>query len=348
MTEKIKLADICENPIDQQIIDVVSGSLLDKKFIPQTVFVNEQAEACKTGDTCVSLSNDEFAKGIFGDIIGTERPVMVSFAGNPNDIKKTAWFGKPWIIDKTTLSRAHNNYISFATFKPDDEGKYRRQKKQFVALYAVMLDDIGTKVPLERISLDFSWMIETSKDNFQIGFILDKPLTDATEADHLLKAIIDAGLTDPGASGPCSRLGRLPVAINGKHKNDDGLVWSCVTKVWQPDRRYSIQQLTDCLQIEIKETSQHRRSQGKKAGPSSNQHQDDVHIPRTDENPVISALKNSGHYKVPLGDGKHDITCPWINEHTNQVDQGTAYFEPSESYPLGGFKCQHGHCADRR
>ena len=30
------------------------------------------------------------------------------------------------------------------------------------------------------------------------------------------------------------------------------------------------------------------------------------------------------------------------------MDQGTAYFEPNESYPLGGFKCLHGHCADRR
>ncbi|TXI42120.1 MAG: hypothetical protein E6Q59_01190 [Nitrosomonas sp.] len=71
-------------------------------------------------------------------------------------------------------------------------------------------------------------------------------------------------------------------------------------------------------------------------------------MPRADENPVITALKNSGRYKQPLGDGKHDITCPWAHEHTDQVDHGTAYFEPSESYPLGGFKCQHGHCADRR
>ncbi|NOU14230.1 MAG: hypothetical protein HOO92_09780, partial [Methylococcaceae bacterium] len=71
-------------------------------------------------------------------------------------------------------------------------------------------------------------------------------------------------------------------------------------------------------------------------------------MPRADENPVIAALKNSGRYKQPLGDGKHDITCPWVHEHTDQLDQGTAYFEPSESYPLGGFKCMHGHCADRR
>jgi hypothetical protein len=29
------------------------------------------------------------------------------------------------------------------------------------------------------------------------------------------------------------------------------------------------------------------------------------------------------------------------------VDGGTAYFEPDELWPIGGFKCQHGHCAHR-
>jgi hypothetical protein len=29
------------------------------------------------------------------------------------------------------------------------------------------------------------------------------------------------------------------------------------------------------------------------------------------------------------------------------LDGGTAYFEPDDNFPLGGFKCLHGHCADR-
>ena len=61
----------------------------------------------------------------------------------------------------------------------------------------------------------------------------------------------------------------------------------------------------------------------------------------------MAALRNRGLYKAPLGEGKHDITCPWVQEHTGQVDGGTAYFEPDELWPIGGFKCQHGHCADR-
>ncbi len=303
----------------------------------------------KTDETDFSaVSNADFIKGIFGDIVGSERPIVVSFSGDPNQVRKGAWFGKHWIADKTSVPDNTNNYTSFATFKPDDEGKYRRQKKQFAALYAVMLDDIGKKAPEDRITLEPSWKIETSSGNFQIGFILAEPITDPVKADNLLNSIIDAGLCDPGASGACARLGRLPVAINGKHKMADGSHWRCQLKEWNPDHRYSVQEIVDGLQIELKESSQQRRDKGRKNSQQSDPHQDDVHIPRADENPVITALKNSGRYKQPLGDGKHDITCPWVHEHTDQVDHGTAYFEPSESYPLGGFKCQHGHCVDRR
>ena len=68
---------------------------------------------------------------------------------------------------------------------------------------------------------------------------------------------------------------------------------------------------------------------------------------RPEENVVLAALRERGLYKAPLGDGKHDITCPWVQEHTGELDGGTAYFEPDDNWPIGGFKCQHGHCADR-
>ncbi|MEI8158534.1 MAG: hypothetical protein WCH60_16850 [Burkholderiales bacterium] len=75
---------------------------------------------------------------------------------------------------------------------------------------------------------------------------------------------------------------------------------------------------------------------------------DGVYTPRADENEVIAALKTRGLYKSPLGSGKHDITCPWVHEHTDQVDHGSAYFEPSDLYPVGGYRCQHGHGDTRR
>ncbi|MBM4208250.1 MAG: hypothetical protein FJ190_09640 [Gammaproteobacteria bacterium] len=244
------------------------------------------------------ISNADFITGIFGEIVGAERPIVVSFEGNPSEVSKSAWFGMPWITGKTPLIDERNNYISFASFRPDESGKYRRQKKQFAALYAVMLDDVGNKVPLGRITLQPSWMIETSMDNFQLGFILAEPITHPLEADQLLTAIINAGLTDPGANGPCSRLGRLPVATNGKHLSDEGMLWRCRLTGWQPHLRYSVQAIVEGLQIELKETAQQRRTHARK-NVDHDQHQDDVHIPRASENPVIVALKESRRYKQP-------------------------------------------------
>ena len=294
------------------------------------------------------ITNTDFLMGVFGELLGTERPVIVSFTGNPGAVNKGAWFGKPWVVDKVLMPVNQNNYTSFATYTPDAEGKYRRQKKQFASLYAVMLDDIGGKVPFDRITLLPSWRIETSMDNFQLGYILETPISDAFQADCLVTAIIEAGLTDPGAGGPCSRLGRLPVAINGKHLDEEGIAWPCQLHDWEPQRRYTVQQIIEGLQLELKESSQQRRSLGLKADASSEIFEDQVHIPRANENPVVAILKKSGLYKQPLGNGKHDVSCPWLSEHTGQVDQGAAYFEPSESYPLGGFKCLHGHCKERR
>lgn len=37
------------------------------------------------------------------------------------------------------------------------------------------------------------------------------------------------------------------------------------------------------------------------------------------------------------------MTCPWVIEHTDALDSGTAYFEPDDDFPLGGFACQHSH-----
>ena len=57
----------------------------------------------------------------------------------------------------------------------------------------------------------------------------------------------------------------------------------------------------------------------------------------------MAALQAKGLYKTPLGSGKHDITCPWKHEHTDELDTGAAYFEPNELFPVGGFCCQHSH-----
>jgi hypothetical protein len=46
--------------------------------------------------------------------------------------------------------------------------------------------------------------------------------------------------------------------------------------------------------------------------------------------------------------GSHSVVCPWVDSHTNGDESGTALFDPSDSNNyVGGFKCQHSHCASR-
>ena len=314
----------------------------------QTVSVPDAMET-DTIDETYAVSNGEFLLAVFGEpmsaALADARPVVVSFGGNPASAAPKAWFGRPWLgaADmSTTLPADANNYFSLAAFRPDEAGHYRRQKARFAGLHAVMLDDVGTKVAAERLTLAPSWLLETSTGNHQAGYLLDTPLTDGTAADRLMNAIIAADLCDPGANGPRARLARLPVAVNGKHSP----AFVCRMVTWSPTVRYSVTELVAGLQLEMATDGRPKRQSSvtTRQRPTDG---DPVWIPRPEENSVLVALHERGLYKAPLGDGKHDITCPWVQEHTGEVNGGTAYFEPDDSWPIGGFKCLHGHCADR-
>ena len=65
-----------------------------------------------------------------------------------------------------------------------------------------MLDDLGTKIPLDRLgSFKPTWLIETSLGNFQGGIVLKDPITDLAEAESVQKSILNAGYGDRGAGG---------------------------------------------------------------------------------------------------------------------------------------------------
>lgn len=306
-----------------------------------TVSADSRPETSKTDKTYSPVANAAFLDVVFAACPADIRPVVVSFSGNPAHVSKGAWAGNAWLSDSHALPPERNNYFSLSVFRPDDAGCYRRQKRHFVALYAVMLDDLGTKIARERMTLKPSWLLETSPNNFQAGFVLAEPLSDVASADRLMAAVIAAGLCDKGAGGPTARLARLPQGINGKHSP----AFQCRMTEWNPALRYSVKELIDGLQLDMREKG--RPKAHKKAEGGADNSGEEILIPCPTENAVLAALHNRGLYKSPLGGGKHDITCPWVHEHTGAVDGGTAYFEPDDGFPLGGFKCLHGHCQQR-
>jgi hypothetical protein len=304
---------------------------------------NRPEKTSETGKT-YTPSNAEFLGVVFKGRLGQARPLVVSFTGNPNKVSSHSWVGKVWREEQNDILHSANNFFSLADFMPDSEGTYRRKKEKFHQLSALMFDDVGTKVGLDRMVLSPSWLLETSAGNYQGGYILREPIADAKKADALMKAIIKAGLCDPGAGGPTTRLARLPIGINGKYEP----AFECRLAQWSPENRYSAEEIITAFNLDLTDSKPTARTKNRRIAKPRPADGFSVFLRPSGPGGVLAKLQERGLYKSSLGDGRHDVTCPWVSEHTDRVDSGAAYFEPNEKFPTGGFKCLHGHCADRR
>ncbi|MGC2459208.1 MAG: DNA-primase RepB domain-containing protein [Gallionellaceae bacterium] len=304
----------------------------------------EAGKAGKAGD--IHITNAEFIAAVFPQLPEGAFAAACSISGDPSDSKN--WSAKRADNIVKGLAADRNNYINCSSFFQGADGSFRAIKKEFAAYHSLMFDDIGTKIPSARLG-EFkpSWVIETSPGNFQVGIILSEPITDGDVAVRLLRSAIEAELCDPGAHGPLTRWARLPVGINGKakHADGDGNPFSCRLVEWSPESRYTPQEIVDGLGLVLAPEKHPKKGTKSSSGStrSAANDGDDVLTPRATENPVVSELTARGLYKTPLGSGKHEITCPWVHEHTDELDTGAAYFEPDDIYPLGGFCCQHSH-----
>lgn len=289
-----------------------------------------------SSDVITCHTNADLLRGIFAGLGSQYRPFVLAIAGAPKNCK--SWGGMPWKDGETSTDNLSRNwYFTLAVYQSGESG-YRRQAKNCAAMFGVMLDDIGTKdLPLARLAAcPPSLVVETSPGNYQATYLFDMPQTNLRRVAALNQAMVEAKLCDPGAKSPETRWGRLPFAINGK---SDPL-FKCGLIEWNLHRRYSIEEIINRLEL-APPVEAVRKTRSPKV--QKDQADESVYVPRADENPVVATLKQRGLYKQPLGSGKHDVTCPFIHEHTDAIDGGTAYFEPSENYPIGGFKCQHSH-----
>ena len=305
----------------------------------------------------IEVTNHEFLESIFckaSELSGTDcAPVCVSFSRSPATARSTDWNGFAWNKVNEPKDVNCNSYFSVSAFQPDEHKKYRRKKSQIVGQFVVAFDDVvaqtvegknKAQIPWSQIKLAPSWVLETSEGNFQIGYILTEPITNRQTADELSKAIIRKGLSDPGAGGPSTRLMRLPYASNTKTQPP----FRCLMRLWEPERRYSLQQFMDAYCISLSETKKTKAPLPAKAKTVQTAYDGNaVWKPKPSVNIVVESLRACGLIKSEIELGKYDITCPWTEEHTEQVDSGACYWEPDDEHPIGSFKCQHAHCQGR-
>jgi hypothetical protein len=288
-------------------------------------------------DTAAALdgrvSNDDFLTAIFGNTFTSAHPLVCKKTGDPD---LDGWLPNKWPCN--TNAPELNWYSLPSLYQPDDTGRYRAKREFAVSVHAVMVDDVGTKVSAEHFgNCPPSWAIETSPGNFQYGYIFSEPVHDLEVADKLKEKLIEAGLCDSGASGGTARWMRLPFAINGRPKYGSPSP-RCRLTQWRPDLTYTVEALYLNLGLQKPNAKSEASANANSATivPPVSEMSDDSAL-------VIDALNKFGLYKKSLGKGKHDITCPWVKGHTDELDNGSAYFEPSSQFPTGGFKCHHSH-----
>jgi hypothetical protein len=181
------------------------------------------------------VTNAQFLSTIFTDL-ADEYCWTTAFAADPN--AGVGWAGNAImpkrILDTPTL----NTYFSVSALKGDPPA---RQTAKFSRLMCVVLDDI------KECYMAPTWRIETSPNNYQIGFKLSEPVTDVEVATRLHKALGQTGIipNDKNGNNPV-RYVRLPVGRNTKN----GGAFSHRLDVWEPNTTVSLRDLCDALQLD--------------------------------------------------------------------------------------------------
>lgn len=283
----------------------------------------------------MQVTNKEFIEAIFKE----DAPFThcTSFTHDPSDIPSDqhmiAWGGNWW--SKITLQPNSNQYFTISVFNPDDRGRARRRMALYLRTRVIVLDDVKEKLSLEAAQRlpKPSYILETSPNSEHWGYILTTPESDRSRIDNLNDGLIASDLApsgkDPGQRG-VTRYVRLPEGYNlKKSKMINGQPFKCNMLEWHPERTVTMEQLAEPFHIDLDKARRDSRVDGA------------ADIP---DHPILQ-IPEIIKVKSNRGKGRFDIQCPWVEEHTDQADNGSAIFTNEDGSM--GFKCHHTSCDGR-
>ena len=187
-------------------------------------------------------------------------------------------------------------------------------------ILVMMLDDIGTKS--KTPPLPPTWIMETSAGSFQWGYAFNVQPTKA-EFSAAIKAIADAGYTDPGAINAVRNF-RLPGSVNLKPGRDN---FEARLVEFHPERDYSLPEICAALNV----TPAAADSMTVRPIRISDDGADDV----------LAWLSGQGLLlSKPNQEGWAGVICPNSAHHSDGNPEGR-YMPANRAYC-----CLHGHCVD--
>lgn len=282
------------------------------------------------------ITNEEFLRTLFGeDYVWAH---VCSFTDDPSEIpgerRFQCWGGNYY--SRAPLIPNSNQYFTISTFYADDKGKARRRKALFRATHVIVADDVREKLPLEQVLRlpPPTYKLETSPGSEQWGWVLTTPATDRHRVENLLDGLVRQGLApdgkDPGMRG-VTRYVRLPEGVNTKASRvvaNGGVAPPCRILEWSPTRKTSLAALAAPFAVDLGVERREQRIDGAAS---------------VDGHPLLDL--DLIEIKSVRSDGRFDITCPWVDEHTGGKDDGAAIFTNGDGSI--GFKCHHGSCQSR-
>lgn len=281
------------------------------------------------------MYNNSFLNALFGS--HSPRVHVTDFKHDPTNIPKgehlRAWAGDSF--SRYTFAPPSNQYFCISLFTPGEFGMSRRRKALFESCPVIVLDDVREKLDIDAVRRlpDPTYILETSQGSEQWGYLLTEPCTQRSVVENLLDGLVANGLApdgkDPGMKG-VTRYVRLPDGVNNKaSKLFGGMPWQCRLLHWSPFTMVRIEELAAPFNINLLAPRREQRLDGAA---------DIADHPLLQVPELISV-------KEIRSDGRFDITCPWVDEHTGRDDSGSAVFTNQDG--TLGFKCHHGSCEHR-
>lgn len=163
-------------------------------------------------------------------------------------------------------------------------------------------------------------MLETPETNID----LISNLQDGLIASDLVPDHKDTGFKST------TRYLRLPEGCNTKAKRiaeNGGTPPRCIVTEFHPERKYCLEDLAEPFAVDLDAVRADKRIDGAAA---------------ISDHPLLHT--EAIHIKEARSNGRYEIRCPWVNEHTDQADDGCAIFTNSDLSI--GFCCHHGSCQE--
>lgn len=286
-------------------------------------------------DNHIRVTNREFLEALYGE----DAPWVhvTDFTHDPSAVPDKehliAWKGD--YFSRYDFKPQSNQYFTISLFYADERGVARRRKALFRSTSVIVLDDVKEKLSMTEVEKlpAPSWILETSPGSEQWGYILNEPCADRHRVENLLDGLVANGLApdgkDPGMKG-VTRYVRLPEGVNSKKaKMINGQPWQCRMTLWEPFRTTTLEELAQPFAVDLDALRREARVDG---------------AAEVNDHPLLE-LHDIIRIKEVRSDGRYDITCPWVHEHTGSADSGTAIFTNGDG--TLGFKCHHGACQGR-